>query len=206
MRYRFSEISEFLFHQQPSGSLANKFGYADDRSVRAMGRAESIANKKSVTQLRELPRKFRVVGLLLRMEAHIFKKQNLSVTQRFAFCFCISTHAIERERDRLAEELAQAGCYGRKRVFWINFSFWTSQVRSQHQPRSLIDCIAQCGKRFSNACVIFDLIASHGNVEVHTYEHTFAGQFKIANGKFIHVRRQRVRRSPEWLRAWQLEF
>src|ERR1700683_2483692 len=108
------------------------------------------------------------------MEAHILKKENFSIAQRFALCFRIGTHAIRRESDRLAEEFAQPVSHWRQSIFRIYLAFRTAEVGSQHQPGSLIDCIAERGKRFSNACVVLNLVACHGNVEIYTDKHTLA--------------------------------
>ena len=52
IRYRFSEISEFLFHQQARRGLANKFGDADNGGMRAMRGTKCVADEKLVAQLR----------------------------------------------------------------------------------------------------------------------------------------------------------
>jgi len=54
IRDRFAEISQFLFHEQASGSLLDKTRDADNGSVRAVSRAKGVANKDAVAKRGEL--------------------------------------------------------------------------------------------------------------------------------------------------------
>src|SRR5207249_4610353 len=46
----FAEIGQLSFHEQPGGGLLDKAGDADHGGVRAMRRAESVANEHAVTE------------------------------------------------------------------------------------------------------------------------------------------------------------
>jgi hypothetical protein len=150
--------------------------------VRAVRRTKCIANKKLVAQLRELARKFRVIGLFLRMKPNILEKQDFSITQRFAFRFGISAHTIGSERDWLAQEFAQPHCDRRESVLQVDFAFGAAEMGSEDKPRAAVDCEAQSRKRFADACIVLYFRSVHWDIEVHADEHAFAGHFKIADG------------------------
>ena len=81
MRNGLAEVGQLFFHQETGGGLANKFRNADDRGVSAVRGTERVANKQAIAKRRELARKFRVVGFLFGMEAHVFEQQHFPVTK-----------------------------------------------------------------------------------------------------------------------------
>ena len=107
IRQGFAQIVKLFFHQQAGGRLLDEARDADDRGVRAVCRAESVANENAIAKSSELLRESLVVFLFFRVEANVFEQQDVAVGKRFALGFGDGADAIGSEAHGSADERFQ---------------------------------------------------------------------------------------------------
>src|SRR6267142_5343847 len=183
-----AEIGQFLFHQQTRSGLLDKACDSHNRSVRAMRGTKGVANENTVAERGELLRESFVVFFFLGMETDVFQHEHFAVAQGLALAFGSRSDTIQCECDRLAEELLQFLGRGPQRIFWIRSALRPAEMRSEHEPATLLNGEPQRRKSFTDARVVRDDALFQRNVEIRADENSLAAKVEVVDGELVHVR------------------
>ena len=181
IRERLPQIGQFALHQQPCRGLLYEARDPHDGRMRAMGRTERVAHKQAVAQRRQLAREILVVGLFLRVVAHIFEEEHAAIRESAALGFGIRANAVRGKIHGHAKQFRKFRRHGLHAVFRIGLSLGPPQVRREDEP-----CAALAGKlnrrqSFADAGIVGNARAVERNVKIHAHEYAFPAHFQIAN-------------------------
>lgn len=145
--------------------------------------AEAVGDER-VRELRELTGELGALGVdlggLARVEPHVLQEGDLAVGQRLDRGLRGRADEVLRERDVLAEQLAQAGGDGRQGVLRVRRALGAAQVGQDDDARTGVGQPRQRGQGGADAAVVGDLRTVEGHVEVGADQDALAAQ--VAEG------------------------
>ena len=116
------------------------------------------------------------LGGLARVEADVLEQGDLAVLQRGDGRLGGLADDVRRERDGLAEQLAEAGGDGRERVLVLGRALGAAEVRGHDDARAGVEQRLERRERRADAAVVGDRRAVERHVEVGADQHALAAQ------------------------------
>ncbi len=121
----------------------------------------------------------RVLAGLGRVEADVLQQRDLAVLQRRDGGLGRLADGVGGERDRLAQQLAQAHGDRRERVLLVRLrvdALGAAQVRGDDDLGAALQQGAESGHRGADPAVVGDARAVERHVEVGAHQHALAGE------------------------------
>ena len=122
-----AKIIELFFHEQAGNGHFDKTGDTHHRSMGAMRGSKGIADKNAIAKRGQLLREGFVVLLFLGMEANIFEKQDIALSERLALGFGDGADAIRGESNMFIEKLFELFDDGERAKTWHRDRPWAGQ-------------------------------------------------------------------------------
>ena len=184
IRYRTSEIFQFLFHQK-TGDGRQETCHTLGRGMRAVRRTECVVHV-DFAERGHLFRQVEIVLFLARMEARIFEHQHVTGLERLRHLLHFRANAIRRHLDGTSQQAGQNFRSGAQAEYGIGSAFWPPKVTHQEERRALVEHVLDGRQRCFDALVVGDLPLGHRHVEVHAHEHAFVFEVNVFYGFFVH--------------------
>ena len=185
IRYRTSEIFQFLFHQK-TGDGRQETSHTLCGRMRAMGGAEGIVDIH-VAERGQIFGKCKIVFFFFGMEARVFQHQHLPRLEGFRHLLHFRADAIERHLDGMPQQASQNFRSGAQAEYGIWSAFWPPKVTHQEERRALIERILDSRQGGADALVVGHFAIRHRHVEVHAHEHAFVFEVNVFYGFFVHL-------------------
>ena len=141
--------------------------------------AEAVRDER-IAELGELLREGTALRVILRrlarVEAQVLDDGDVAVLERRDGVVGGLVHGVERERDRLAEQLGQSLGDRREAVLRVGRAVGTAEVRADDDAGALVDEGVERGKRRPHAAIVRDHAVLQGDVEITADDDALAGE------------------------------
>ena len=124
----------------------------------------------------------RVVGLFVRVEAHILKKKHFASLEGLNLFLHLGADYIGSNLHRLSQKLGKPLSYRSHGELWILLSLWPSEVAHHNQGCPLLGKdILNGGQCSADTCVVLDHTLFQRNVEINPDKNSLSCQVCIAD-------------------------
>src|SRR5262245_10334013 len=91
------------------------------------------------------------------METDVFKHQRIAGLKAFGHRARFIANAVWRKPRFFSEQLRKPSRRRLKRVFRIGLTLWSSQMRREHEPRTMIERVLNARKRCAYSIIVRDV-------------------------------------------------
>src|SRR5205823_3264603 len=133
-----AQVIELRLHQQTGHGGPQMLGYADRRSVCAMGRAEGVVHEE-IAKLRERARQTLIVLLFSAEKARVLQQKYFARLERTTGLNCLVRVCALDEDHLVAAQLLESLRNRLQRVLGIGFPFRPAEVRKNHRTRAPLE-------------------------------------------------------------------